>query len=448
MSPFNAIIVGEDESGLTKHDIRPAPILFGSESLQALLLKIADCGAVILEPKTLRIARQLVKTGICSIEKQDGKLRAHLDQEYPAFKELSRFLSDCLQKDLSLESSEGGSVHREKPLGHIGVLPFRILNVIVRSDSPLDIETIRRRIPDFWAESVSEALYRLAAQHVVTLKANREYALSANIPDSFRRYVLRLAEIIADPKLAPSEQTGKRVNSFITAADGAPRLFGTDVRLRNLMALAVYGPMLHRDLRRITGVSHLRKEARDDAPFSRAGIVRTWQTPDGMAICLDDKHPLYVALRRLLVRLVETYPLAVHEPRFDRPDVPPGQAWMGDTDALFGGTIPTSILLSIGVLGWTFEALCCQCIDKDRVNIKKSMRRLEEEGILVGDRPRKPGMNIRIVRLADTFAARDELLALLEVAVSAWPIYKNRVNTELGQLAHKTKIILGKRGLI
>ena len=76
------------------------------------------------------------------------------------------------------------------------------------------------------------------------------------------------------------------------------------------------------------------------------------------------------------------------------------------------------------------------------------MRRLEEEGVLEGDRPRKPGMNVRIVRVAKDFPARDELTALLKAAVIAWLAYRNRVQIEMGQIHHKTRVILGKRGLL
>ena len=214
------------------------------------------------------------------------------------------------------------------------------------------------------------------------------------------------------------------------------------------MALAVHGPMMYRDLRRITGAYHLREEDRDDAPFSRAGLVRVWETPDGKALALDEAHPLHPPLRLLLIRLAEIYPLSPHVLNFDRPTPPPRQAWVGDTDALFGGPIPTQILMTIGVQGWTFEALCCACIDHDRYNIKKSMRRLEEEGVLEGDRPRKPGMNVRIVRVAEGFPAREELITLLEAAVIVWPAYRNRVRIEMGQIHHKTRVILGKRGLL
>jgi hypothetical protein len=53
------------------------------------------------------------------------------------------------------------------------------------------------------------------------------------------------------------------------------------------------------------------------------------------------------------------------------------------------------------VHGWTFEALCCElATGHDRFNVKRAMRRMEDEGVLQGDRPRgarlqRPGRDDR-----------------------------------------------------
>jgi len=64
------------------------------------------------------------------------------------------------------------------------------------------------------------------------------------------------------------------------------------------------------------------------------------------------------------------------------PEPPPLVAsWFGYRHALFGGEIPTTILLTIGVLGWTFEALCVStATGYDRVVVKKTRKRLEDDG--------------------------------------------------------------------
>jgi len=182
------------------------------------------------------------------------------------------------------------------------------------------------------------------------------------------------------------------------APDGAPRLFSSDLRFRNFMALAVHGPLLLREPRRISGTMGLELESRQMAQFGRGAVVRVWDTDLGPAIMLDPDYPLYPSLRRLLVTLEQTYPLPAFVPTFEAPKPPPRRTWRGDHFALFGGIIPTSILTSIGVHGWTFEALCNTIIDHNRWNIKKSMRWLEDEGVIQGDRPQGPGSNVRVPR--------------------------------------------------
>jgi hypothetical protein len=147
------------------------------------------------------------------------------------------------------------------------------------------------------------------------------------VPASFRTLVLAIAEHIPERRLDRVDVSGPRAFAFIQADDGAPRLFGTDARLRNLMALAVHGPMLYRDLRKLTGAYHLREhDSRNDAPFGRGAVVRTWETPDGTAVALDPDYPCALPLCRLLVRLAEIYPLPAHDPAYGKPDLPPRQA--------------------------------------------------------------------------------------------------------------------------
>jgi hypothetical protein len=77
-------------------------------------------------------------------------------------------------------------------------------------------------------------------------------------------------------------------------------------------------------------------------------------------------------------------------------------------------------LTSVGVHGWTFEALCCElALGHDRFNVKRSMHRLEDEGVLQGDRPRGPDFKVRVVTIADGFPAKAELEALLRAYVKA-----------------------------
>lgn len=80
-------------------------------------------------------------------------------------------------------------------------------------------------------------------------------------------------------------------SAFSSASDSAPRLFESAVRLRNLMALAKYGAMDVKDIRRVTGVGHLKRDPLEHAPFGHGEIVRIWQTADGTAAALDPSRP-------------------------------------------------------------------------------------------------------------------------------------------------------------
>jgi hypothetical protein len=160
------------------------------------------------------------------------------------------------------------------------------------------------------------------------------------------------------------------------------------------MAIAKRGPMYLQDLRAATGAPKAKIEDEGEAPFGRGNVVQTWATEHGYAVDFHHTYPLRLPLRKLLLKMEQSYPLPAHR-SMPRPPAPQSVGpWRGDKLALFGGAIATNILLSIGALGWTFEALCVSlCTGYDRVVVKKSLRRLEKCGILHGDRQRKPGFN-------------------------------------------------------
>lgn len=214
------------------------------------------------------------------------------------------------------------------------------------------------------------------------------------------------------------------------------------------MALAIHGPMLLTELRTIIGTPHSRKETGKFAQFGRGGITRMWETQNGPAVMLDPDYPLHVPLRDLLIKMHEKFPLPVFVPRFQSPEAPPSQKWHGDRHALFGSIIPTTILTSIGVHGWTFEALCVKvCTGHDRWNIKRSMQRLEAEGVIQGDRPRSPGFNTRVVTIADDFHAKAELEALIDAYVQQWPNVEKAVWSGFNSIEPRGKAHLRNRGL-
>lgn len=428
--PYDKVEDGDAESGLTSDIIRPVPVLFGSRVIQNRLLHIARNGEARLQPKETKQYLRLTKAGICNSQRVAGRDIVTLNAWYPAANEIQKVLEDLLGEPITTRCTEGSNVvESEKPLMHRTSVPFHILVTIVRADEPLNEEALRRHLPFYWPQGIALNLGNFVRDGVLVKGEGGTYKLADAVPQSFSALVLRLGEVIADPRLVPSIASGKRVFANQQAEDGAPRFFGTDIRLRNLMALAIYGPMQQRDLRNITGAYHLRDEGRDDAPFGRGNVVRTWETPDGTALALNEAHPLYPPLLRFLVRLAEVYPLRAHVPKFNRPDPPPPQAWHGDRLALFGSRLPTSVLMSMAGRGWTFEAICCEVATGfDRVVVKKTTRRLEEEGVLQGSRPRGPGFGPRLLSLAETCPAREELQALIDAVPVAWTDLGDRID--------------------
>jgi hypothetical protein len=441
-------------AGLTGENIRPArPLLFGNEAFQEQLLDIARMGAIRLKPHGKM--RRLISSGICVCERVPGADVICLNLGHPAINELRAVLAEMTGVHVDDQQHDGNpNFDRVSPLGHRRPLAFRIMLVLYQAGAGVDAETMRRRLPDVWPDSVTKALYRLVRDRVLEEGVGRTFSLSPWLPQSFNALVLRLAELSDHPRLKLGRESATRQAAYLQASDGAPRLFGTDIRLRNLMALALYGPMHTLDLRKIVGGDTMIEEGRDNAPVGRGSVVQTWETSNGRALALDAAHPLALPLKRLLLRLAEIYPLPPHVPAYDRPEPPPAQAWDGDRLALFGSAIPTKILLTLGNRGWTFEAICCESASgsrdpgsNKRVVTKKVIRRLEDEGILVGSRPRGPGFGPRLLVIAETFPAKDELYALIDAAMAAWPDLAGRVKAEFDALPAKTKEYFRRRGL-
>jgi hypothetical protein len=424
------------------------PVLFEQPKHQKLLLEVARRGAVeVGRPNAYHTA--LVKAGIL-IERRDPPQSARavvtMNANYPALPELLTFLSDLTGESFPL-IPKSAPVHPEKPLGHKGPLPFRVFLTLAQAREPLTELTIRRRISGEWAQTVRSTIVSLVDSGALAEGEGRKFDFAPDVPDSFKALVLRLAEVIADPLFAKLEVSGPRPSAFGLAEDGAPLLFATDLRLRNFMALAVHGPLLHRELRRITGAQHTNEESWNDAPFGRGGVVRTWETAGGQAVALDEAHPLHPPLLRLLLRMAELYPLPGFKPRFASPIAPPPRPWVGDKLAFFGSDIRTAIMFSIGVYAWTFESLCCHFAGPHRENVKHAMRKLEAQGVIAGDRDRRPGANIRFLRIPDSFGAKTELMELLREGAAIWGYEKTVKSALLLNITPKTKAHIVRRGM-
>jgi len=436
-------------SGLTPVDVRLVPVLFGSRDIQNALLEIASNGSLPYE-KLFGYHRRLVVSGICKVFEDRGQTKIAIDRAYPAIDELCMVLSELLGKPVFVEpkTANTGKIDQGKPLAHASIMDFRVILVFVQAKEKIETDSVKERIRDKWPQQVDEAIQRLLNDEVLGRGEGRYLSLCPSISQSFYTYVLKIADVIADPRLMPSEAVARKA-AYLQADDGAPRFFGTDLRLRNLMALAVYGPMHVLDLRKITGAYSNGVESPNNAPFGRGDIVRVWQTKEGTAVGLDQQYPLYLPLHRFLVKLAEIYPLALHIPKHGIPEPPPRQAWSGERLALFGSAMPTSILICLCLPShWTFEAICCEVATGFyREVIKKRIRRLEDEGVIQGSRPRGPGFGPRLLSLADTCPAREELQALIDAVPIAWPDLGERVQAAMDGIPDKTKEYFRRRAL-
>jgi hypothetical protein len=344
--------------------MRDGPVLFGERRLQALLEAIHLDGAVTIR-STIRIKR-LDRTGLIvgSAQRRSGGRLLTFDRRHPAYDAVRATLV-ALTGSTGTEPLTAGpaaaahAIDPLSPLGHQSPDALRILNLVTYLDEPT-VETIARRLPDVWPQNLKKKIRTLVRYGVLAVNADGRLSLGPRVPPAFAEVVERIAVALGqrEPPPALAAAAGRRPTAFNRAADGAPRLFGTDARLRNLMALAKHGPLDYRDLRRITGAGHVHLEGEDEAPFGRGAMVRVWKGEEFEAMMLDPAYPVAEPLRRLLLRMEQAWPLpptAIKHPVRKTPEPRP---WNGDTTAVFGSAIPTAILMSIGTLGWTFEALC------------------------------------------------------------------------------------------
>lgn len=248
-------------------------------------------------------------------------------------------------------------------------------------------EELCQRNQDMWRTTLDDAVGRLEGLRFIT--ADDVIELDKTVPSAYLRLIEKVWEYLEGThRLYPSfnDEIMKRPATFRQRADGAARLFGTDVRLRNLMALAKYGPMRMLDLRRIAGNERPHDESYSYAQFGRGSVARVWGEGYDRAVMLDPSYPVALPLHRLLVALERVYPLAEYVPDKEPPTPPEPEPWAGNRLALFGPPVPTHILTSIGVMGWTFEALCCTLAGgHHRKVVKHAMKTLEGQGVIQGD---------------------------------------------------------------
>ncbi len=431
-----------------------SPLLFGGSENQDLLVRLFREGQW-RKPAAYHVPAALRRSGLIAQVGIGAKASLVLDSRHPTyelFHEVLAQIAGCPASPVlvSPKPRSEHSIDLTRPLGHRSPFAFRVIRYL-STHGDTSTETLKLLLVHVTRTQVEVVVQRLVEEGVVEREGSR-LAIARAVPTSYGDLVAQLGTILEkrDRRLRMDvAAVVPRVAAFTAAVDGAPLLFGTDVRLRNLMALAKYGPMYVRDLRRLSGVSVLSAEGSNVAPFGRGGLVRTWQTSRGPVVEIDPAYPLRFALRRLLLRLEELYPLPPYIASCQIPVSPDPRKWVGDQYALFGGEIVTTILVNIGVLGWTFEALCvATCIGYDRVVVKKALKKLEAMGILTGERNPRPGFNVRVIRLADSCPAGTELYALLQACRDVFPIFADRVHAAMKYLSPRTKEHLRRRGLI
>ena len=376
-------------------------------------------------------------------------MRYALDHRHPGYKSLLRVLDEVAGVRHRPEKIQGSlpDVHVDKsPLADASSVGFKVLYHLSEAETSLDLEMVIRQIPEHWRQATSEAITGLRTRGLIVQRKNR-LSLASTLPTAYRDLVRQIGEYLGLG--TNGEPLGPRPAAYTSASDGAPRLFGTDARLRNLAALAVRGPMRYSALRRLTGAGHLRLERGNDAPFGRGGLVYIAGRGAGAVIALDEAYPLHSPLTRLVCALEARFPIPKHERFEPRPKVKQPRSWSGDRLSLFGSPVPTLILFSLARRGWTFEALCCALASGyDRVVVKKAIRRMEEEGLLQGSRDRRPGFGPRLLRIADAFPAREELQALIDAVPAVWPDLGERIDLAFQSVPEKTKVYFRRRGLI
>jgi len=295
-------------------------------------------------------------------------------------------------------------------------------------------------------DSAGKAIRRLVEVGVLAEDALGRYRFAPGVPDAYVALVRRVADVLESAP--PSTGAAPAPAAFMRAGDGAPRLFGTDIRLRVFMALSKHGILSYDDLARITGSDHIVDENASNAPFGRGSQVRTWRVGEATYATLDPDYPVHEPLRRLLLKLEQTYPLRPFAPGAP-PEPPTRRPWSGDHHVIFGNEVPMALLMTIAARGWTYEALCVEvAAGYDRVVVKTALRRLEEERLITGSRPRGPGFGPHVLRLSDDFPARVELEALLRACADAWPTYRERTQAALDHMIPKTRAYFKNRGIL
>ncbi len=435
------------------------PILFGSRRNDAFLFDLTKNGPRRAPDDDGQISRVLLDSGIVVLWiDSEGRRCVSMDARHPEYALIKRVVAASQGLKLSYDAPASLPPlpqHKIVPRYALGFRATHVLPILYRlskAGGSLPKRELKHQLIHVRPISFEVSL-RLLTEALLVKKADDAITLAAEIPQDYLLLVLRLAELLAqdDQRLTyiPDDK-GKRSIAFGQGALKIPRVFGTDQRLRNLAAVMKYAPIHFRDLVKVTGQDSSKVENATLAPFGRADVVLTWDTDDGPAVIPDPRFPLAQELRALVLKMEETYPLPPLVNRRPPPSVPPipTEPWNGDRNRIFGGERATQILMTIGVLGWTCEVFCVAAMrHRMRESVKHEVQRFENEGLLQGERARRPGFKVRVLTIPDSFPAKAELLAMARAYAQAFPADKNRLLVEINLLPPRTKAHLAKRGL-
>lgn len=441
------------------------PIVFGTAKIQRMLLDMyengdAPCGK---EPSQL-----LFRSGLAYRFERRGAMNrisshAALDSRHPASALVLAVLQNLSGKQVIERANEPPDEPRHEidskhPLCHRSDYDFRVLQRVAEAgETGANLQSLRLRIHDAWPTSIAASVARLADDGLLETDEGDFHRISPMVPPAFVELVRGIAKSLAakDTRFGTDVKAVQRVTGNARASDDAPRVFGTDLRLRTLMALAKYGAMDVRDVRRAIGGSSVRMSSKRQcdgvegnlAPFGRGGVVRIWNSGTGLAARLDPDYPCAPELVRFLLKMEESYPLVTDLRILPEPPLPERRRWVGDYNVLFGGFVASRILASIGHLGWTYAKLATRAANAADQSVVGVVLRMEEDGIIEGDRARRGRGDVRILTVSKTFPASEELIALLRRYVEAFPTLKGLIENALYE-NDKTVAQLRNRGLL
>ena len=152
--------------------VLPPLLVFGSERNQDLLLRMHRDGAIAVS--RTETFQDLIKAGLAVRFRADDRWKLAVDPRHPARDALRALLAEMshapaararLPRELSPITLDA-----EHALGHRGNGAFRVL-AAVAADGPLDVASLRRRIPDLWPATIARAVGILVRDRLLVLDA-------------------------------------------------------------------------------------------------------------------------------------------------------------------------------------------------------------------------------------------------------------------------------------